>query len=67
LGIYRAIRRYAPAAVVIGHIALARANRYPAGQARRGWAIAGLVPGYPALSGFVAFVALLLYASFHVG
>lgn len=54
-------------AVICGHLALAQANRYPPGQARRGLAIAGLALGYIALASLVATVVLLFVAFFSLG
>lgn len=54
-------------AVICGHLALAQANRYPPGQARRGLAIAGLALGYIALASLVATAVLLFVAFFSLG
>ena len=50
------------AAVIVGHIALAQAARFPPGRGRRGLAITTLVLGYLSLVGFLAFIGLLLYS-----
>jgi hypothetical protein len=55
------------AAVVVGHIALAQAGRFPPGQGWRGLAIAGLVLGYLSLVVFLVFIGLLLYSFFTIG
>jgi hypothetical protein len=55
------------AAVVVGHIALAQAGRYPPGRARRGQAITTLALGYLSLIVFLAFIGLLLYSFFTNG
>jgi hypothetical protein len=54
------------AAVVVGHIALARAGRFPPGQGRRGQAITALVLGYLSLVVFLVFIGLLLYSFFTI-
>lgn len=55
------------AAVVVGHIALARAGRFPPGRGRRGLAIAALVLGYLSLVVFLVSIGLLLYSFFAIG
>ena len=55
------------AAVVVGHIALAQAGRFPPGRGRRGLAIAALVLGYLSLVVFLVFIGLLLYSFFTIG
>jgi hypothetical protein len=55
------------AAVVAGHIALARAGRFPPGRGRRGLAITALVVGYLSLVVFLGFIGLLLYSFFTIG
>jgi hypothetical protein len=55
------------AAVVVGHIALARARRFPPGQGRRGLAITAVALGYLSLLVFLAFIGLLLYSFFTIG
>ena len=55
------------AAIVVAHIALARAGRFPPGQGRRSLAITALVLGYLSLIGFLAFIGLLLYSFFTNG
>ena len=55
------------AAVVVGHVALARAGRYPAGRGRRGAAIAALVLGYLTIAAFVTFIVLLVYSLVRYG
>jgi hypothetical protein len=55
------------AAVVVGHIALAQAGRFPPSQGRRGLAISTLVLGYLSLLVFLAFIGLLLYSYFTIG
>ena|SRR5947209_4716601 len=55
------------AAVVVGHIALAQAGRFPPGHGRRGVAITALVLGYLSLVVFLAVIGLLLYSFFTIG
>jgi len=55
------------AAVVVGHIALAQAGRFPVGRGRRGLAITAVVLGYLSLVVFLAFIGLLLYSFFTIG
>jgi hypothetical protein len=55
------------AAIVVGHIALAQAGRFPPGRGRRGTAITGLALGYLSLVVFLAFIGLLLYSFFTIG
>jgi hypothetical protein len=55
------------AAVVVGHIALAQAGRFPAGRGRRGLALTAVALGYLSLVVFLAFIGLLLYAFFTSG
>jgi hypothetical protein len=55
------------AAVVVGHVALARAGRFPPCQRRRGLAITALALGYLSLVVFLAFIAFLLYSFFTIG
>ena len=55
------------AAVVVGHIALARAGRFPPSRGRRGLAITALALGYLSLVVFLAFIGLLLYSFFTMG
>jgi hypothetical protein len=55
------------AAVVVGHIALAQAGRFPPGKGRRGLAITAVVLGYLSLVVFLAFIGLLLYSFFTIG
>jgi hypothetical protein len=55
------------AAIVVGHIALARVGRFPPGQGRRGLAIAALALGYLSLVVFLVSIGLLLYSFFTHG
>jgi hypothetical protein len=55
------------AAIVVGHIALARAGRFPPGQGRRGLAITALALSYLSLVGFLVSIGLLLYSFFKNG
>jgi hypothetical protein len=55
------------AAVVVGHLALAQAGRFPAGRGRRGLALTAVVLSYLSLVVFLAFIGLLLYAFFTSG
>jgi hypothetical protein len=55
------------AAIVVGHIALARTRRFPPGRGRRGLAITAVALGYLSLIVFLAFIGLLLYAFFTIG
>ena len=54
-------------AVVVGHIALARAGRFPPGRGRRGLAIIAVALGYLSLVVFLGFIGLLLYSFFTIG
>lgn len=55
------------AVIVVGHIALAQAGRFPPRWGRRGVAITALALGYLSLVVFLAFIGLLLYAFFTMG
>jgi hypothetical protein len=55
------------AAVVVGHIALARGRRFPPGRGRSGLAITAVVLGYLSLVVFLAFIGVLLYSFFTIG
>jgi hypothetical protein len=55
------------AAVIVGHIALAQARRFPSSHGRRGLAITALVLGYVSLVVFLAVIGLLLYSFFTIG
>ena len=55
------------ATVIVGHIALAQAGRFPPGRGRHGLAITALALGYLSLVVFLAFIGLLLYAFFTMG
>jgi hypothetical protein len=55
------------AAIVVGHIALAQAGRFPPGQGRRGLAITALALGYLSLVVFLVFIGLLLFWFFKNG
>jgi hypothetical protein len=55
------------ATVVLGHIALAQAGRFPPGRGRRGLAITALALGYLSLVVFLAFIGFLLYSFFTIG
>jgi hypothetical protein len=49
-----------PVAIVIGHLALSGAKRYPPQQARRRMAVIGLVLGYLSLLLYLGMVGLIL-------
>jgi len=55
------------ATVVVGHIALARARRFPPGGGQRGLAISALVLGYLSLVVFLACIGFLLHSFFTIG
>jgi len=55
------------AAIVVGHIALAQAGRFPPGRGRRGLAITAVALGYLSLVVFLAFIGFLLYSFFTIG
>jgi hypothetical protein len=55
------------AAVVVGHIALARTRGFPPCRGRRGLAITAVALGYLSLVMFLAFIGLLLYSFFTFG
>ena len=52
-------------ALVTGHIALSRASRYPSPQARRWWAISGLVLGYLSLAVVLGVVGFFIWFATH--